>query len=273
MAFNVPARTLIELGVKNIIFPTMWFSEAPFLTAVQFQQNWAYANNVNLLAAGANNPSVGSTGTGIYNGRKGPIISAMHSKAESNLYVAEIEKIPSSLPITRIETLENDPNQMLSLKLKRDQLELSNHKKLDITQKTTIKENLCYYDDVCCIFDISIGDQKTEFVKGEDELLSYGYRMIIFDGVRTYDGFATGGTFFCGIVACLDADDIWTCGWRFNATQTVTNYVQFNSIKLSGKFKGGKNIMSLPNGLGTDIMPLDVDDFVYQEGTDYNING
>lgn len=259
------------MGVKNIIFPTMWFSEAPFLTAVQFQQNWAYTNNVNLLAAGANNPSVGSTGTGIYNGRKGPIISAMHANAETKLYVAEIEKIPSSTSITRIETPKNDPSEMLKLKLKRDQLELSNHKKIDLT-KSSINEDLCYYDDVCCSFDISL-EIKEELVEGNDDLYSYSYRMIIFDGVRTYDGFATGGTFICGIIACLDPDDIWSCGWRFNETQQVSNSVQFNSIKLFGRFKGGTHIMSLPNGLDTDIMPFYVNDFVFEEGKDYEKNG
>lgn len=271
LAFDRPALDLIEMGVKNIIFPTMWFSEGPFLTAVQFQQYWAYTHNVNLLAAGANNPAIGSTGTGIYNGRKGPIIAAMNWESESKLYIATIEKIPSTQSISQVEFVRNDAKDMLQLKLKRDQLELSNHKKLDLTN-SSIKENLCYYEDACCDFDISL-TVSDNVVEDTEEFYSYGYRMIIFDGVRTYDGFATGGTFICGIVACLDADDIWTCGWRFNETQNVINAVEFNSIKLSGKFKSGSHIMSLPNALGTDIMPFDNDDFVFAQGEEYEDDG
>lgn len=51
-------------------------------SGVQIQQMWAYKNNVNLLSAGANNPSVGSSGTGIYAGRLGPLASTMSGTDE-----------------------------------------------------------------------------------------------------------------------------------------------------------------------------------------------
>lgn len=65
-------------GVRDIIFPSHWFSELPFLTALQAQQAWAYANNVNLLAAGGSNPSVGSTGSGIYHGTHGLLAAGIY---------------------------------------------------------------------------------------------------------------------------------------------------------------------------------------------------
>lgn len=59
LMFRRPALELIRTDkVTDIIFTTMWFSELPFLTAVQVQLNWAYSNNANLIAAGANNPLV-----------------------------------------------------------------------------------------------------------------------------------------------------------------------------------------------------------------------
>lgn len=59
LMFRRPALELVRsMNVTDIIFPTMWFSELPFLTGVQVQQNWAHSNNANLLAAGANNPMV-----------------------------------------------------------------------------------------------------------------------------------------------------------------------------------------------------------------------
>jgi biotinidase len=46
-----------------------------YFTANQIQQNWAYTNDVNLLASGANKYWYGATGSGIYAGRLGPVIS------------------------------------------------------------------------------------------------------------------------------------------------------------------------------------------------------
>lgn len=47
------------------------------------QQNWAYINNVNLLASGASYPPIGSTGTGIYAGKNGVLVSTMAGSGES----------------------------------------------------------------------------------------------------------------------------------------------------------------------------------------------
>lgn len=91
--FRYPALELVRSqAITDIVYPTMWYSELPFLTAVQVQQNWAFANNVNLLAAGANNPLVGSTGTGIFAGRKGSLISVMEGTNKTKLYTATVPK-------------------------------------------------------------------------------------------------------------------------------------------------------------------------------------
>lgn len=125
LMFRFPALELVHnLGVTDVIFPTMWFSELPFLTAVQVQQNWAYSNNVNLLAAGANNPSYGSTGTGIYAARKGSLISVMEGAGSSMLYTATVPKrgLGDSIQITQ-NSVKYSILQMKDLKLKRDQLD------------------------------------------------------------------------------------------------------------------------------------------------------
>lgn len=125
MMFRSPALELVRSGITDIIFPTMWFSELPFLTAVQVQQNWAYVNNVNLIAAGANNPLVGSSGSGIYAGRKGPLGLTMQGTNETNVLIAEV---PKRISKNSQLTLTNKSNryskmQMKPLKLKRDQLD------------------------------------------------------------------------------------------------------------------------------------------------------
>lgn len=124
LMFRAPALELVRReNITDIIFTTMWFSEMPFLTAVQVQQNWAYTNNVNFLAAGANNPAVGSTGTGIFAARQGSLISVMEGKADTRLYTATVPKRNfTQQPITETY-VRYDKNEMKPLKLKRDQLD------------------------------------------------------------------------------------------------------------------------------------------------------
>lgn len=79
LMFQTPAIDLVQQeNVRDIIFTANWFSELPFLNAVQIQQAWAYANNVNLLAAGGNFPPQGSGGSGIYHGTFGTLTAGFY---------------------------------------------------------------------------------------------------------------------------------------------------------------------------------------------------
>jgi pantetheine hydrolase len=125
LMFREPALELIRnASVTDIVFTTMWFSEMPFLTAAQVQQSWAYSNDVNLLAAGANNPGIGSTGTGIYAARKGSLISVMEGFSSTKLYTATVPKKDLGAAIEITQNVNRYPRvQMSPLRLKRDQLE------------------------------------------------------------------------------------------------------------------------------------------------------
>ncbi len=123
--FRYPAWELIRSeNITDIIYPTMWYSEMPFLTAVQVQHSWALINNVNLLAAGANNPLIGSTGTGIFSGRKGSLISVMESMNSTDLYTATVPKIGLGDDIKITETSINRPREeVATLALNHEMLE------------------------------------------------------------------------------------------------------------------------------------------------------
>lgn len=125
LQFRYPALELVRTyNISDIIFPSMWYSELPFLTAVQLQQNWAYSHNVNLLAAGSNNPRYASTGSGIFAGRKGSLISVMEGSNSSTLYSARVPKrdFADNIPIVD-EAIRYTKLEMASLDLWRDQLE------------------------------------------------------------------------------------------------------------------------------------------------------
>lgn len=96
--FETPALALTRQNVDNIIFPTMWFSELPFLTALQAQQMFSVATNVNFLSSGANSPVRGSGGTGIFQGVHGPVIYDYVETGGTKVYIAEVGNSPNVLP-------------------------------------------------------------------------------------------------------------------------------------------------------------------------------
>jgi predicted amidohydrolase len=62
--FKTPTLNHVrDLGIRDIVFSVHWYSELPYLFATQLQTGWAFANDVNLLASGHNNPLSASGGT------------------------------------------------------------------------------------------------------------------------------------------------------------------------------------------------------------------
>nr|CAD7412792.1 unnamed protein product [Timema cristinae] len=91
--FQAPAVELVrKFNITDVIFPAKWFSELPFLTAVQGHAQWSHAMDANLLASGYSEPSVGSTGSGIYGGRSGALVTLMAPTNTSQLLIATVPK-------------------------------------------------------------------------------------------------------------------------------------------------------------------------------------
>ncbi|XP_048505970.1 vanin-like protein 1 isoform X2 [Athalia rosae] len=91
--FKTPTLSLINhYNITDILYPTHWFSELPYLTAVQAQSAWSYSNDVNLLASSYNNPATGSGGSGIFAGTSGQLVSLWSENATNTLLVAKVPK-------------------------------------------------------------------------------------------------------------------------------------------------------------------------------------
>ncbi|NXT80819.1 BTD Biotinidase, partial [Zapornia atra] len=88
--FFEPAVNLIrQYNLKQVVYPTAWMNQLPLLSAVEFQQAFATAFNINILAANIHHPTLGMTGSGIYT----PVKSFIYHNMESyggKLIVAEI---------------------------------------------------------------------------------------------------------------------------------------------------------------------------------------
>ncbi|XP_061598652.1 biotinidase [Cololabis saira] len=64
--FHDPTITLLEKGVRQLIYPTAWMNQLPLLDSIQFQWAFSHGANVTLLAANLRNDHLIMTGSGIY---------------------------------------------------------------------------------------------------------------------------------------------------------------------------------------------------------------
>lgn len=135
-----------------------------FRIAIQIQASWAYELNVNLLAAGASNPSVGSTGSGIYTGRGGTIKSFLSGTPQSRLFVATVPKVPGGILLdeptrnydseTMLERM--DPtlpigDEVFPIALKQDSVKSYTMKWINTTKLGQTAMSVCN-DGLCCDF-------------------------------------------------------------------------------------------------------------------------
>ncbi|XP_039752572.1 vanin-like protein 2 [Pararge aegeria] len=203
LMFQVPAIQIVQKNnITDVIFPTMWFSEMPYLTAVEIQQAYAHTMNVNFLAAGANNVRVGSTGSGIFSGKAGALISLMTGVPTTKLLVAEVPKEPGQVQGTYPGPIYDDPADQDNLLLKTDPSLLSHVSRL---LKSGFEEFTLEDKDVNCHFRVRLSERNGD--------TNYRYRALAFSGVRTFDGVATGGAKVCSVLACT-GEAIHTCGKR-----------------------------------------------------------
>ncbi|KAJ7991637.1 hypothetical protein DPEC_G00285960 [Dallia pectoralis] len=64
--FHDPTITLLDQGVRQMVYPTAWMNQLPLLAAVQFQRAFSLGANVTVLAANIRADSLGMTGSGIF---------------------------------------------------------------------------------------------------------------------------------------------------------------------------------------------------------------
>lgn len=265
LLFKTPTMQLLaDEMVTDIVYPTMWFSELPFLTATQAQAMWTVKQRVNFLAAGAGNPSYGSTGTGIYS-KQGAIKTVMSGNPLRKVLVAEVPKKQFWNDQDLQDKFTYIPNDFSTndeqVFLKRDHLDVYSAQYLDFAGATaaSITENLCYDDDLCCKFDIKASKRTVK-----DTSSTYKYFLVVFDGVRSYDGFATGGIFTCALISCLNST-LASCGKRFEPTVEVEQEYTFDMITIEGDFRTNDDNLALPNTLDRQLNPLLTNAYTFEE--------
>lgn len=269
--FKSPAMDL--WATKNIFdfaYPSMWFSELPFMSAVQTQNMWATGEHaVNLLAAGANRPHVGSTGSGIYS-KNGPLTSIFTGVETRKILVAEVPKkqfwddVDIQERFFKKSSAEQEGKflreRLQDVKFLRDDLSAYTTELLTFPQGVSkVSKTLCF-KDFCCDFDMRVrndGDQTTNEQ-------AYRQRIVVFDGVRTYvKGKETGGIFTCALISCLNAS-LESCGELGNPMEMV-NRVEFQELRITGTIVNAASKETMPSTMDYSLNALLSSDYAYEE--------
>ncbi|XP_001657368.2 vanin-like protein 1 [Aedes aegypti] len=262
LLFAEPTLELVKLGVRDFVFPAMWVSEPPFLTAVQIFESWAYGNDVNLIAAGTNYDPSGSTGTGVFNGRNGAVFSFITGESTRKIFPVRVPKLPSS-PST---PLDND-SETVSGRFEGSSLDQVNMGKDFPERFTTVlikpEQALKMFNrtvcngDFCCQFHI-------EFETIYGRFVSHLYRLAAFDGVRTFQGYADAHVSFCAVITCLD-ESLASCGLP---NHNSSGYLKFNRLSISGDFIAN-GTLAMPNSLDNKFHSLDAKHYQFYSTVDY----
>lgn len=99
--------------VDATLFSSLDMNLSPFFTSIQLWQAWAMGNNATLLAANNQIPGFYNSGSGIFRGLKGSIVSVFNPDGISKLMVATVPKrngvVPANAKIFAIKENEVTP--------------------------------------------------------------------------------------------------------------------------------------------------------------------
>ncbi|XP_061616434.1 biotinidase [Phyllopteryx taeniolatus] len=107
--FYEPMVTLLEKGVRQLIFPTAWINQLPLLDSIQFQRAFSLGADVTLLAANIRSDRLIMTGSGIYT----PFAATYHhaqsgDPEEGRLLVARIPVLGVAAEYCRVKETATD---------------------------------------------------------------------------------------------------------------------------------------------------------------------
>ncbi|KAH8289474.1 hypothetical protein KR054_005778, partial [Drosophila jambulina] len=242
MLFYAPAQELVEkLGIRHVIVTKMFNSELPFLTASQFQQGWAWANRVNLLAAGASLPLAGMSGSGIYAARQGALARRMvtdQTEGDRKLLLASVpinpdEEKDNEESLQEEQSPEKASPMVLKL-LQQPDLQKFTTWELPMVTGSSVAKRLCQAD-LCCEFEArwTLVGSRPGPVPGP---ASPAYRLGVWVGERRYEEEQYSTIRLCGLFACGNSS-VESCGLAGDSDDDDDHvHVEFTQLSIRGEF-------------------------------------
>uniref|UniRef100_A0A182MYR4 CN hydrolase domain-containing protein n=1 Tax=Anopheles dirus TaxID=7168 RepID=A0A182MYR4_9DIPT len=272
--FALPTLEHVKHGLRDFVFPAFWTSEPPFLTSTQIFESWAYANDANLIVAGTNYAPSGATGTGVFNGRNGALLTHYSGRPTRAIYTVTLPKHGTqrgtgyhslTSDVLEVPTAETSDHRLPGYELEnvqmgRDFLEQFTTIQLNpIWQQQTIGHIVCS-GMFCCEFSVGLS---VDFERSE----THYYRLAVFDGIRTFQGFADAHVSICGIIACAN-QSIASCGLLLEQN---SGYIQLNSISISGQFIAN-GTLAMPSTLDMRMYSYDASHYGFTAEVNYTTN-
>ncbi|GFS94308.1 vascular non-inflammatory molecule 3 [Nephila pilipes] len=142
--FEESVRLVKEYGIDTLLFPTYWFDDIVPFNAVEFQQSWAIANDVNFIAANTQFPATGSLGSGIYSKKDGALVYTYEPDGKSKLLVANVRiKGDSDIPDISSITVVT-PNEFIPKVEKGEKFPKYSYEKFVGPAKNVYEDYRCY---------------------------------------------------------------------------------------------------------------------------------
>jgi pantetheine hydrolase len=196
----------------------------------------------------------GSSGSGIFSGEHGALTAILSTDPQRKLYVANVPKEPSSVEKPTRNVIASVSNNFENFYLGRDFLEEFRTTLLDPNRQA---ENLMLcHNQFCCRFNVEY-----DHLTNDDDEEGYHYRYAVFDGQRTFQGYASQNVSICGVMTCLNST-IESCGRLMTNSSFSTNSMRFRKLQISGTFNG-LDALSMPNSLTTSFLPVPTDETTF----------
>ncbi|KAF5280264.1 hypothetical protein FQR65_LT03072 [Abscondita terminalis] len=260
LLFKFPAQDILDIPeITDVIFPTAWFSETPFLQALSIQHGYAKASGVNFLGSGLQEPYNSDGGSAIYLS-DGRIAEAFITNTkESRVLIQEVPKINRKMKSScepRKNSTTKDVTQnktefrdIDNFPIRKDRTIGYIYEPLSKGPKTLTR--ICNeHEDFCCIFNITV--DSTSPVNPD-----YTHRLVIYKGLSPFGSKVLGGIRICAVVACLNESQS-SCGYRTKSSQTS---MKFKSIEIKTTVDKSNNTHNQPSTLKSDLTPIS--DYVY----------
>ncbi|CAK9831252.1 Vanin-like protein 1 [Anthophora retusa] len=251
--FPVPALNLTRLqGITDIVYSTAWISEIPFLTAVQTQFGWSFAEDVNLLASGYHSPQRGNGGSGIYLGRNGIINATFSRNSDHGLLISRVPKKSKLCGIEGESSNDEGSCRRTAVisheeKVERGTTDWINllHDNLTSIESVRLGDNVSITDTLChrkfcCNFHVRTRVNRSS---------SLNYRAVVYNGLRYYGTEVEAGVRFCALILCSN-DSLYSCG-----TVDQPN-VTFTDLTITATLDDYSKVLAMPTVLSPSLLPF-----------------
>jgi pantetheine hydrolase len=238
-----PSRTVLANGaVRDVVYPTSWFSTTPFYASLTVQHGYAVSTGVNLLAANYGVPPETHGGSGIYLPDDKTAKIYLDAKSGSKLVIQNVPNQKNKQNSTCISAvaqhLSQESNISNYVTLRNFEALRYKFRRVNLAQKNQ-SVRICDRK-FCCTFDLSVDTQR---VTPSDI-----FKVMAFDGVVPFDR-STAHIRVCSLVACRDDSDE-SCGVR------VTTGTKFNKMAVYGNFEKDNTTFYTPLTLTYDLLPI-----------------